>query len=499
MAEPADAAYVRMRHSPPRVPRRLPVRVQSFVIARESGPHRGDVVFTHMAERRLFGTDGVRGVANLEPMTGDTVMRLGMAVAARLKQPGRHTRIVIGKDTRLSGYMFETALASGIVSMGADVWMTGPLPTPGIAFITSSMRCDAGIVISASHNPFEDNGIKLFARDGFKLPDEVESEIESLMASPALMTHRASSADIGYSHKIEDARGRYIVFCKNTFPADLTLDGLTVVVDGAHGAAYRVGPSVFEELGAKVIPLHCRPDGKNINEGAGSLHPEVMAKAVREHNAHVGIALDGDADRLMLCDEQGEIVDGDAVMALCATRMLTEGRLQKGTLVATVMSNLGLERAMKAAGGKLVRTQVGDRYVVEEMRRHGYNLGGEQSGHMVFLDHATTGDGIIAALRVLAIMVREGRPLSELSKCMTRAPQVLVNVKVDRKRPLEDMASVQALIREVETELGDDGRVLVRYSGTEAKARVMIEGNDEGRIRERAEAIALAMVAACKL
>jgi phosphoglucosamine mutase len=451
-----------------------------------------------MAERRLFGTDGVRGVANLEPMTGDTVMRLGMAVAARLKQPGRHTRIVIGKDTRLSGYMFETALASGIVSMGADVWLTGPLPTPGIAFITSSMRCDAGVVISASHNPFDDNGIKLFARDGYKLPDQVELEIETLMASPELLTQRAASGDIGYSRKIEDSRGRYVVYCKSTFPADLTLDGLTVVVDGANGAGYRVGPSVFEELGAKVIQIHCNPNGKNINDKAGALDPDSMCAAVRKHGAHVGVALDGDADRLVLCDEKGVVVDGDAVMALCATRMLGEGRLSKSTLVATVMSNIGLERAIRDAGGKLVRTQVGDRYVVEEMRKHGYNLGGEQSGHLVFLDHATTGDGIVAALRVLAVMVREGRPLSELAGVMTRTPQVLVNVKVDRKRPIEEMLDVVGMIRNVETELGQDGRVLVRYSGTETKARVMIEGPDEARIRAQAEEIAAALVTACR-
>jgi phosphoglucosamine mutase len=451
-----------------------------------------------MAERRLFGTDGVRGVANLEPMTGDTVMRLGMAVAARLKQPGRHTRIVIGKDTRLSGYMFETALASGIVSMGADVWLTGPLPTPGIAFITASMRCDAGVVISASHNPYEDNGIKLFARDGYKLPDQVEAEIESLMMSPELLTSRATSGDIGYSRKIEDSRGRYVVYCKSTFPGDLTLDGLTIVVDGANGAGYRVGPSVFEELGAKVIQIHCNPNGKNINDGAGALDPESMCAVVRKHGAHVGIALDGDADRLVLCDEKGEVVDGDAVMALCATRMLGEGRLAKSTLVATVMSNIGLERAIRDAGGKLVRTQVGDRYVVEEMRKNGYNLGGEQSGHLVFLDHATTGDGIVAALRVLAVMVREGRPLSELAKVMTRTPQVLVNVKVDRKRPLDELSDVLGMIKNVETELGLDGRVLVRYSGTEAKARVMIEGPDESRIKAQAEEIAAALVSACR-
>ncbi len=452
-----------------------------------------------MAERRLFGTDGVRGVANLEPMTGDTVMRLGMAVAARLKKPGRHTRIVIGKDTRLSGYMFETALASGIVSMGADVWLTGPLPTPGIAFITASMRCDAGVVISASHNPYEDNGIKLFARDGYKLPDSVEAEIEALMSSPELLTQRAGSGDIGYSRKIEDSRGRYVVYCKATFPPDLALDGLTIVVDGAHGAGYRVGPLVFEELGAKVIAIHCQPDGKNINDRAGALDPAAMCEAVRAHGAQVGIALDGDADRLVLCDEKGVVVDGDAVMALCATRMLSAGTLAKRTLVTTVMSNLGLERAVRNAGGTVVRTQVGDRYVVEEMRKHGYNLGGEQSGHLVFLDHATTGDGIVAALRVLAVMIREGRPLSELAAVMTRTPQVLVNVKVDRKLPLEELADVRGLIAQVETELGVDGRVLVRYSGTEAKARVMIEGPDEGRIREQAETIAAALVTACRL
>ena len=392
--------------------------------------------------RKLFGTDGVRGVANTAPMTPETVTRLGMAVAARLRVARRHTRIVIGKDTRLSGYMFETALASGITSMGADVWVTGPLPTPGIAFITSSMRCDAGIVISASHNPYQDNGIKIFARDGFKLPDATEAEIEDLMASPELDNRRAPADDIGYSRKFEDARGRYVVYCKATFPSELTLDGLKIVVDGAHGAAYRVGPSVFEELGAKVFAIHTNPNGKNINAACGALHPETMAHAVREHEADVGIALDGDADRLVLCDEHGEIVDGDAVMALCATRMLAEGRLKSNTLVATVMSNLGLERAVKGAGGTVVRTQVGDRYVVDEMRRNGYNLGGEQSGHLVFLDHATTGDGLIAALQVVAILVRESRPLSELAAAaMERVPQVLVNVVLKQRRIPQHLAA----------------------------------------------------------
>lgn len=451
-----------------------------------------------MAERKLFGTDGVRGVANVEPMTGATVMRLGMAVAARLRQAGRHTRIAIGKDTRLSGYMFETALASGITAMGADVWLTGPLPTPGIAFITSSMRCDAGVVISASHNPYQDNGIKLFARDGFKLPDEVEAEIEALMESPELDQQRAASSDIGYNHRVEDAIGRYVVYCKNTFPKELTLDGMKIVVDAGHGAAYKAGPLVMQELGAKVITINDKPNGKNINEGCGALHPGGLAEAVRAHAAHVGVAFDGDADRLVLCDERGSVVDGDAVMALCATRLLQEGRLAHGTLVATVMSNLGLERAMRNAGGKLVRTAVGDRYVVDEMRRCGYNLGGEQSGHLVFLDHATTGDGIVAALRVLAIMAKEGRPLSELAGVMTASPQVLVNVKVDRKIPLSDLPSVTASIAKAEARLGDEGRVLVRYSGTEPKVRVMIEGPSDAIIRPMAEDLAAQIVAACR-
>jgi phosphoglucosamine mutase len=448
--------------------------------------------------RALFGTDGMRGVANLEPMTGATVMRLGMAIAARLRQPGRHTRIAIGKDTRLSGYMFESALAAGIVQMGADVWLTGPLPTPGIAFITSSMRCDAGVVISASHNPFEDNGIKVFARDGYKLPDHVEAEIEHLMGSTELDGLRAAPSDVGYNRKLEDARGRYVVYCKSTFPSELTLDGLKIVVDGAHGAAYRVGPAVFEELGAKVIAIHTKPDGKNINAKAGALHPQIMCETVKNHDAHLGIAFDGDADRLIICDEHGNVVDGDAVMALCATRMIKEQRLVKDTLVTTVMSNLGLERALKNAGGKVVRTQVGDRYVVEEMRKHGYNLGGEQSGHLVFLDHATTGDGIIAALRVLAIMVKESRPLSELAQVMTRTPQVLVNVAVDKKVPLDQLPSVAKLIADVEKQLGDDGRVLVRYSGTESKVRVMIEGLDEPKIKGWADEIAAVMQTSCR-
>ncbi len=447
--------------------------------------------------RKYFGTDGIRGVANVEPMTCETVTRLGMAVAIQFRRAGRHPRVVIGKDTRLSGYMFETALAAGIVSMGGDVWLTGPLPTPAIAFITSSMRAEAGVVISASHNPYEDNGIKLFARDGFKLPDGVETEIEELMASPELLAQRAVSAEIGYSRRIENARGRYIVFCKASFPRHLSLDGLKIVVDCANGAGYMVAPEVFEELGAVVIPLHVSPNGKNINRECGALHPDEMSNRVVEEGADLGIALDGDADRVVMCDERGQVIDGDAVMALCATRMIADGTLAHNTLVTTVMSNLGLEQAVRAAGGKLLRTSVGDRYVVETMRKGDYNFGGEQSGHLVFLDHMTTGDGIIAALRVLEFMVGEDKPLSELAACMTRAPQVLVNVNVARKRPLEELVDVQRLVSAIEAELGDDGRVLVRYSGTESKARVMIEGTDEDSIRASAEEVAAALLKHC--
>jgi phosphoglucosamine mutase len=457
-----------------------------------------------MSTRRLFGTDGIRGLANTDPMTADVAMRLGMAIAAKFRTSAlsstagwRHGRIVIGKDTRLSGYLFESALAAGIVSMGADVMLCGPLPTPGIAFITSSMRADAGVVISASHNPYHDNGIKVFARDGFKLPDDVELDIERLMAGAELETLRPGPADIGKAVRIDDAVGRYVVYVKSTFPRERTLDGIRMVVDCAHGAAYKVAPEVFSELGANVFPLGIAPDGRNINDASGALHPELMCKAVRERHADLGVALDGDADRVIICDEKGEIVDGDAIMALCATRMLRKGTLQKGTLVSTVMSNIGLERAIVDAGGRLVRTAVGDRYVVEEMRREAYNLGGEQSGHLIFLDHATTGDGVIAALAVLAIMLEEQQPLSKLARVMVRYPQVLVNVKVAAKRSLETLPGVTALIARCERDLGTDGRVLVRYSGTEPKARVMVEGPDQARIQGFADEIASALAAAC--
>jgi phosphoglucosamine mutase len=442
--------------------------------------------------RKLFGTDGIRGVANLDPMTAEVALRLGQAVAQRFRHQSRPGRIVIGKDTRLSGYMLESALQAGIVSAGADVMLVGPLPTPGIAFITSSMRADAGVVISASHNPYQDNGIKIFAADGFKLPDEVEGDLERRMEAIAAGDGgaRVTAGEIGKAVRIEDAVGRYVQFLKHAFPKERTLDGMKVVVDCANGAAYHVAPQVFQELGADVEELSVWPDGRNINYNCGALHPETMADEVRRSGAQLGIALDGDADRVILADEQGNTVDGDQVMAILGTRLLDRGTLPERSVVATVMSNLGLERALAAKGGKLVRTAVGDRYVVEKMRADGLLLGGEQSGHIIFLDHATTGDGMVAALRVLAVMVEEGRPLSELARAMVRYPQVLLNFAVPRKRPFEEMPAVARVIAGVERQLGAEGRVVVRYSGTESKARVMIEGTDEATIRAHAEEIA---------
>ncbi|GAB6064421.1 phosphoglucosamine mutase [Deferrisoma palaeochoriense] len=440
--------------------------------------------------RKLFGTDGIRGVANIEPMTAEMMVRLGRAAAHVFKErkSGRH-RIVIGKDTRLSGYMLENALASGICSMGVDILLVGPLPTPGIAFITSSMRADAGVVISASHNPYQDNGIKFFDRDGFKLPDEVEAEIEAHLFNGELDHVRPTAEEVGKAFRVDDAVGRYVVYLKSTFPSHLTLEGIRIVVDCANGAAYRVAPAVFEELGAEVIPIGIHPDGSNINAGCGSLHPECVAQEVRARGAHLGIALDGDADRVIVVDEHGNEVDGDHIMAICARDLQARGRLKGGAVVATVMSNLGLERSLAEVGLGLVRTQVGDRYVVERMRVDGYNFGGEQSGHLIFLDHATTGDGVLAALQLLAVAVGSGKPLSELARVMEAVPQVLQNVRVREKRPVEDLPGVQRAIRAVEAELGKDGRVLVRYSGTEPKLRVMVEGDDEDRIRAMAAEI----------
>ena len=440
---------------------------------------------------RLFGTDGVRGTANVEPMTAEMALALGQAVAHVFRDAGggRH-RILIGKDTRLSGYMFEDALAAGICSMGVNVIQVGPMPTPAMAFLTADMRCDAGVMISASHNPYQDNGIKFFAHDGFKLPDEVEKRIESLIASGELRSLRAEPDAIGRARRIEDVEGRYVVFLKKTFPLDLSLQGLRVVLDCAHGAAYSVGPTVLEELGAEVFAVGVEPNGRNINHECGSLFPEKLAERVCELRADVGIALDGDADRAVLICEKGRVVDGDAVLAACAADLLAQGRLRGGAVVATVMSNLGLEKALKAQGLGLVRTQVGDRYVVEAMRRGGYNLGGEQSGHVVFLDHNSTGDGLLTGLQMLALMKRKQRALSEIVGGFERFPQVLVNVPVAHKRPIEELKGFRRQLEKVEAELGGQGRVLIRYSGTERKARVMVEGPDEARVRDLAQGLA---------
>jgi phosphoglucosamine mutase len=440
---------------------------------------------------KLFGTDGVRGTANVHPMTAEVALALGQAVAHVFASSRRdRTQIIIGKDTRLSGYLFEDALAAGICSMGADVIQVGPMPTPGMAFLTVDMRCDAGVMISASHNPYQDNGIKFFSSDGFKLPDVVEERIESLVASGELAGQRAAPDEVGQARRIEDETGRYVVFLKHTFPKELSLDGLRVALDCAHGAAYRVGPTVLQELGAHVIPLGVTPNGRNINDGCGALYPEAVAAAVRESGAHVGIALDGDADRCVMVDDLGQIVDGDVLLALCAADLHSRDGLAGGGVVATVMSNLGLEKSLESLGLHLLRTQVGDRYVVEAMRKGGYNLGGEQSGHILFLDHNTSGDGLMTALQTLAVMRRTERPLSELISGFERFPQALVNVVVKQKRPLEDLPDMMTALRRVESELAGRGRVLIRYSGTEAKARVMVEGDDDARVQQYAAELA---------
>lgn len=441
--------------------------------------------------RKYFGTDGIRGMANRPPMTVETALRLGRAVATVFSTGTHRAKVLVGKDTRLSGYMFDAALCAGITSTGADVILLGPLPTPGIAFLTTSMRADAGIVISASHNPYHDNGLKVFARDGFKLPDEVELKLENLMdADP--QDGLAAGADLGRARRVEDAVGRYVTHLKTLLRKEFTLDDVKIVVDCANGAAYKAAPMLFRELGATVIEVGTSPNGININDNCGSLHPQQAAKLVVEHGADVGVCLDGDADRLILIDERGREVDGDAVMAMCALELASRGELAHSTVVATVMSNMGLERALTANGIRLERTKVGDRYVVERMRDKGYRFGGEQSGHLVFLDHATTGDGLVAAMQILNLMLGRERPLSELAAVMTRFPQVLINCRVKTKPPLETLPTVQAAIANANAKLSDNGRVLVRYSGTEPKARVMVEGLDQSLIQALAEEIVAA-------
>lgn len=445
------------------------------------------------SSKRLFGTDGIRGIANCDPMTPEMSLKLGKALTYILKMEktdSKRPRIVIGKDTRLSGYMFEQAMSAGIISMGADVLLVGPLPTPAISFLTVSMRADAGVVISASHNPFVDNGIKFFDRFGFKLPDEKELEIEELVLSDRINRLNVPPSDIGKAWRLDDAQGRYVVFVKNTFPKDLTLEGLKIILDCANGAAYKVSPIVFQELGAEVITIGVRPDGKNINTDCGSINPELLKRKVKDTGADLGIALDGDADRVIFCDEKGEEVDGDIVIAITADEMIRNNKLQKNTVVTTIMSNMSLETFIREKGGIVIRTPVGDRYVVEEMRIRGCNFGGEKSGHMIFLDHTTTGDGTLAALQLLAVMKRKEKKLSELAKIIELYPQVLLNVKVREKKPFQDIPQLEDLLLLSEQRLKERGRINLRYSGTESLARIMVEGENEALVYEVAEEIA---------
>ena len=441
--------------------------------------------------RKIFGTDGVRGVANIEPVTAETALRLGRAAGhvfknleSQARGRGRH-KIVLGKDTRLSGYMLENAISSGILSMGVDVLFIGPLPTPGVAYVTRSLRADAGIVITASHNPYADNGIKFFRADGYKLDDKIEDQIEHLVFGGEIETIRPTAEAIGKAVRIDDALGRYIEFAKSSFPRGMTLEGMRVVVDCAHGAAYKSTPCVLRELGAEVIVYGNQPDGMNINQDCGSMHPEQMCQKVREHQACIGIAHDGDADRVLLCDETGALIDGDDIMAIAGLDMLANGTLGEKTVVSTVMSNAGLEAAINQAGGKVLRTAVGDKNFIDEMLRNGFNLGGEQSGHMIFRDYSTTGDGLVAALQLLRIMKAKDAPLSKLAKCWTRFPQLVSNIRVREKKPFEQMNGLTGLVSEAETELkAQGGRLLLRYSGTEPKARLLLEGRDETALKK---------------
>ena len=446
--------------------------------------------------KKIFGTDGVRGTANVEPVTAETALKLGRAAAHVFKNLEREARghgkhkIVIGKDTRLSGYMLENAISSGILSMGVDVLFIGPLPTPGVAYVTRSLRADAGIVITASHNPYTDNGIKFFRADGYKLDDKIESQIENLVFTGEIENVRPSAGEIGRAVRVDDALGRYIEYAKASFPRGLTLEGVKIVLDCGHGAAYKSSPCVLRELGADVIVFNNQPDGKNINENCGSMHPEAMCKKVVECGAHIGIAHDGDADRVLLCDENGTLIDGDDIMAIAALEMLAENSLAGKTLVSTVMSNAGLEAAIVQSGGKMLRTGVGDKNVIDEMLRSGFNFGGEQSGHLIFRDFASTGDGLVAALQILRIMKAKQAPLSQLAKCWTRFPQLVTNVKVREKKPFDQLDGVNQLVAAAEKELAaQGGRLLLRYSGTEPKVRLLVEGRDAATLKSWSEKI----------
>lgn len=450
--------------------------------------------------QKIFGTDGVRGRANQEPVTAETALRLGRAAAHVFRDLNPESRsrekhrIVIGKDTRLSGYMLENALASGILSMGVDVLFIGPLPTPGVARTTLALRADAGLAITASHNPYDDNGIKFFNHDGYKLDDTLEQQIENLVFSGDIDSVRPTAAAVGKAVRIDDALGRYIEFAKRSFPRGLTLEGMRLVADCAHGAAYKSTPCALRELGAGVAVYGNLPDGKNINAGCGSMNPAYLCHKVKKHGADLGLAHDGDADRVLLCDENGTLVDGDDILAIGALDLLHRGLLKDNTLVGTVMTNSGLEAAMEASGGRLLRTDVGDKHVIDAMRKGDYNLGGEPSGHIVFGDHATAGDGLVAALQILRIMKEQGKTLSELVQCWKRHPQQLTNVAVAEKKPFEDLNGVMDLVKAAETDLAAaGGRLLLRYSGTEPKARLLVEGPDDTQLKQWSEKIGAAL------
>ncbi len=450
---------------------------------------------TTKTTKRLFGTDGIRGTANQFPMTSDMVVRIGQAIGVILNNQNKEglsplTKVVIGKDTRLSGYMIEQALSSGLNSMGIHVQLVGPLPTPGIGYLTRSMRAHAGIVISASHNHYQDNGIKIFGPDGYKIAESLEKEIERLVFDDDLNKYLPGSENIGRTKRIDDAQGRYIVFAKSTFPLEYTLDGLRIVLDTAHGASYRVAPAILEELGAEVIQIGNDPNGTNINDEVGALYPSKLAEEVLNYRADIGISLDGDADRVIIVDELGRVMNGDHILGICALFMKKNSLLKNNTLVVTQMSNFGLEKAMNENGIKLVKTQVGDKYVVEEMKKNGYNLGGEQSGHIVFLDHTTTGDGCIAALSVLAVMKQMKKKVSELNDFIKDVPQVLINCRVKNRMNLSEIKGYSVMLKEAEAELEGEGRIFIRFSGTEPLIRILVEGSDKIKITDIAERLA---------
>ncbi len=448
-----------------------------------------------MHSAKLFGTDGIRGTSNQYPMTPDVVVKIGQAIGYLIRKkiissPSQANKVVIGKDTRLSGYMIEQALASGLNSMGIYVQLVGPLPTPGISYLARTMRAAAGIVISASHNAYQDNGIKIFGPDGYKLNDKLENEIENLVTNDNLSKMLPPAKEIGRTKRIEDAQGRYIVYAKSSFPLEYTLDGLRMVLDTAHGAAYKVAPAIFEELGAEVVHVGNQPNGFNINDKVGALHPSLISQAVVQYRADVGISLDGDADRLVMIDEKGKYLNGDHILAICAVHMKNKKQLKHDTIVVTQMSNFGLEKKMNEYGIKVIKTKVGDRHVVDEMRRGSFNLGGEQSGHVIFLDQSTTGDGTVAALNVLSVMKETGKKMSELANIFEDVPQVLINCRVRSRVELANIKGYAQILQKMEAELKGEGRIFIRYSGTEPLIRILVEGSDQKKINSIAEDLA---------